>query len=1007
MQIRIQKAKIGILQIYNTISLPINVFLNNVNELSTHLKCYFCILSFLRMRASFSLSVIFLILFQHGLNAQYYDTGTDPASISWFQIKTDNFRVVFPSLYRAEAVNSARLLEEAYSRLSDYYPVGKRNYRTNVIIHNYSHESNGYVAWAPRRMELFPTPSQNSIPQSHSRQLAFHETVHILQMKSLERGLSGFLSRLGGQQVTGGVASLLPNWFLEGDAVYFETLANTGGRGEVPRFNKELKALFGSKPSGYSYDKLLLGSYRNYTPDHYQFGFRMVEYSRAKYGDDLWKNAVKFTAGFPFTINPVNLSLRSESGLTKKKLYSETFDNLKILWQNEQLANPSLNYEAVSPDKRNRYINYHSPVVIGKDSIAAIKTSLYETLSIVLITNNTKSIRKLIIPGSIYPWLLNSGGGKLTWAENTPDPRWENRNFSNVVVYEIATGKVKRLTSQSRLTAPALSPDGKLIAASENSPKNTNSIVIIDAVSGEIIRRAETPSNGFPQRPVWSEDGSSISVIMLTERGEGISAYSVDTDIWTSILEPEATDLHDAMIRNDTLFFVSAKSGTDNIYYRTPGDSVYRITRSNYGVSNFSLAGSRLFFSDYTMLGNYIGTTSITGEIFNYASTEKTSAMVSLMPSQITAAAEEPAENDGVNDLYPIKRFRKLGNILNIHSWMPFYASIDELSTNPSAITPGVTLFSQNLLSSLVGSLGYEYNGRNHLIHSGFIWKGWYPVIDFKTSYGGEAAIFNGNNSDAVPSVINPSFDTKTTLYLPLKFTTGRYTQFLRPSIDHQYYNNYIYNQSDGLFDYGQHYLSGRLYFSNIRRSSLRDIYPAFAQVFDINYTTSPFDEELYGAIATIRTALYFPGLLRNHGLRIRYEKEKQEIVKFVHLNRAIFARGYYDIISEKLETISADYVFPLLYPDLAAGSLFYLKRIRGSLFYDYSTGYNNIYETEFVRGYQHFSSFGGELLADFNILRIPFEITAGARAGYIPGLAQYFTEAVFHIDVYGFKLGR
>ena len=146
-----------------------------------------------------------------------------------------------------------------------------------------------------------------------------------------------------------------------------------------------------------------------------------------------------------------------------------------------------------------------------------------------------------------------------------------------------------------------------------------------------------------------------------------------------------------------------------------------------------------------------------------------------------------------------------------------------------------------------------------------------------------------------------------------------------------------------------------------------------------------------------------------NNGLRIRLQTERQTPVKYLLFNRAVFPRGYTNIISEQLKTFSADYVFPILYPDLAAGSFFYLKRIRGSLFYDYSKGWNNRYldTRQFHEGNELFYSFGGELLADFNVLRIPFDITGGARIGYIPDQAGTFVEAVFNVNIYGFSLGR
>jgi hypothetical protein len=955
-------------------------------------------------------AVTVLLISVQSITAQFYDTGTDPASIRWYQIKTGNFRVVFPSSYRDEALKSTRHLEEAFKSLSDVYSLGRRSYRTNVIIHSSSTESNGYVAWAPKRMELYPSPSQNSIPQLHSRQLAVHETVHVMQMKALERGFTGFMSRIAGEQFTGAVAALLPNWFYEGDAVLFESLQTPGGRGDNPAFNKNLKALYLSKPGGYSFDKMLLGSYRDHTPDHYQFGFRIMEYSRARYGNDLWKDAVLFTARYPFTLNPVNHQLKASAGVTKKRLFRETFDTLQILWNKENLIDASVEYESLNRNKRRNYVSYHSPVYIGTDSITAIRTSLYQPPTVVLLTNGGKEEQRLDITGSVYPFLLSAGGGKIAWAENSPDPRWENRNYSNVVVYDLKSKSSRKITSLGRLTAPALSRDGRIIAASENSEENINSLTIISALDGHLIKRINTPDNGFPQRPRWSESGGEISVILLTDKGEGVFTYTVSEGSWEAIIEPEHIDLHDAWLRSDTLFFISAVSGTDNLYYRLRGGETHRVTRARFGLTNFDISHDNVIFSDYTIAGNYIGTKKLTGEAYNYY--DRQPALSSLISSIEGYSAETTREETTPSEtplIYPVTRYRKWQNLFNIHSWMPFYADLDKLTTDPTAISPGATLFSQNLMSSLITSLGYEYSGGNHILHSGVVWKGWYPVVDFNMSWGGEAQIVTGNVQGVVPSSVSPAFRTTTEVYIPFRFTTGKYSQYFRPSFTHQYNNRYIYNQQEDVFDYGQQFLSGRFYFSNSRRSSYRSIYPVWAQVFDYNYTAAPFDTEFYGSISTLRTTLYFPGFLRNHGIRIRAQFENQNPERFIQYNRAMFPRGYNGIIAERLKTLSSDYVFPLFYPDLNTAGIIYVKRVRGSLFYDISEGWNNRYiETNrFVRGTERFNSFGGELLADFNLFRIPFDITGGVRAGYIPDESRTFTELVLNIDIHGFRLGR
>jgi hypothetical protein len=230
------------------------------------------------------------------------------------------------------------------------------------------------------------------------------------------------------------------------------------------------------------------------------------------------------------------------------------------------------------------------------------------------------------------------------------------------------------------------------------------------------------------------------------------------------------------------------------------------------------------------------------------------------------------------------------------------------------------------------------------------------------------------------------------------------------------YQNKYVYLKEDNAYDYGQTQFSGRIYFSNYQLSSYRDIYPRLAQVIDLNYSFYPLDREIYGNALTLRTALYFPGFLRNNGIKLRYENDIQEFNQFIQFNRINFPRGYENIISEELNFLSADYAAPLLYPDFNISSLFYLTRIRAGFFYDWATGRNNYYFNDqngslvlvSHREYtETFSSAGVQLLADFYLLRLPYMISAGAQASWIRGSNTPVVEMIFNIEINGMNIGK
>lgn len=86
------------------------------------------------------------------VNAQFYSTGQDPATAKWEQINTDNFQIIFQEGFSDKAQYVANTLEFQYSKASN--SLNHKPNKVSVIIHNQTIRANGYVAWAPKRMEL-------------------------------------------------------------------------------------------------------------------------------------------------------------------------------------------------------------------------------------------------------------------------------------------------------------------------------------------------------------------------------------------------------------------------------------------------------------------------------------------------------------------------------------------------------------------------------------------------------------------------------------------------------------------------------------------------------------------------------------------------------------------------------------------------------------------------------------------------------------------------------------
>lgn len=979
--------------------------------------------------------------------AQYYDTGQDPASLRWMQIRTPHFRVIYPDDFGPEAFRYANLLEASFKKLSVLYPGVKTN--IPVIIHNHSMQSNGYVTWAPRRMELYPLPGQDNLPMHPASQLTVHETTHLLQLGSLNsRGFGRALRFLIGEQAVGLSALEIPEWALEGDAVYAETAASLSGRGRSNTFIRGARALTLSPGGIYGYDKMLSGSYRNFTPDHYVFGYLMMNHLRT-IDQGAW-NAVteRLAAGnFP---NPVNTAMKRETGLTKKRLYDSAFAALEKAWKETMPAGVS-DYQALNVSKKRDYVSHFTPHRMDDGQIISLRTSMSDPSRFVISDPANGKELTVTTTGYIYPYLFSSSGNTIVWAEQYPDIRWDNRDFSVIKRLDIPGGIVTAVTRNTRFTAPDLSPDGRTIVAVSTTPDMRCSLVFLDASTGEVMMDVVPPDKMILQRPAWSSDGTRVTMVTLSENGEGIRTYSPTGKIWTVNLEESVKDIVQAELYNDTLFFLAQGDGSDNIYRiagggagehiadsstaegiadgspaagiaggslqesmtgtdqeeRIAGSStVERVTGSRFGISGFSISGNEVLFSDYTA-GGYI------------IASEKTSATAG--PAFVTGheifppVAQMPVAQKYADTLKPLisepRPYRKGAHLFNLHSWFPFYADLDEIRTDPTTVRPGLTLMSQNHLSTLISNLGYEYSDGNHYLHSGLTWKGWHPVIDADISWGGDQLITRDTSVSQLPENRGRDMQLNLNIYDQMWFAHGKFRQMLMPAIYINYRNRYTWISDENRFDSDLLNITGRLYFSNTFRTAYRDINPRWGQVIDFRLTTTPWDTKLYNHRSYTRAIFFFPGVFPNHSLAFRAGWENQAPArKLLYRNSIPWPRGLYDnLVAEKLFSLSADYTMPLFYPDLAAGSLFYLKRIRGSIFYDYSRG-EGIHDFEnrtFTPGKERYSSLGSELLADFYILRLPFEISAGVRAGYIPQEERYFVNGAFSVNIYGTVLGR
>ena len=189
----------------------------------------------------FTFLLFLFLIVSSGAHSQYFITGQDPGSTKWRQIKTQYFQVIYPDNYSEWAQYYINVLSLTGPVINSDYKSKVR--RISVILHNQTTTSNANAPIAPMRIDIFEMTGQNTHPQIWQDQLALHEYRHTIQQYKLRQGLTKGLYYVFGDQGVAFIMGLyLPFWFIEGDAVYAETIYSNSGRGRVPEFIYTLKA---------------------------------------------------------------------------------------------------------------------------------------------------------------------------------------------------------------------------------------------------------------------------------------------------------------------------------------------------------------------------------------------------------------------------------------------------------------------------------------------------------------------------------------------------------------------------------------------------------------------------------------------------------------------------------------------------------------------------------------------------------------------------------------------
>jgi hypothetical protein len=939
--------------------------------------------------SSFIINLFIVILFIFtDLNAfcQYYYIGQDPANIKWKLIRTQHFKVIFPVQNEVQAQNLANYLEKIYDKSTATLKTKPVN--IPVIMHTRSALSNGYSIWAPKRMEFFTIPPQETYGQDWMKQLAIHEFRHVVQMNKLNQVGSRLLYYLFGEQAIASILGLyIPPWFMEGDAVCAETALSETGRGRLPSFEMELKAQTLEKKI-YRYDKAVFGSYKDYLPDQYILGYHITAYARKKYDAMIWNNTIDFVARHPLGITSFSRGFKKYAGVNKATLYYNAMKELDSLWKIQQSTAKLTGKKYLSTTHKN-YTTYHHPHYLNDSIVVAVKKSMDDITRFVAVERNGNE-KIIFTPGFLFSETFSVVDSAIVWSEVVYDTRWDNCKYTSIKMYDLRTGKCKTILPKTYFFAPALSNDKKLIAAIENNPAGENKLVIIETKNGNILKKIAPTENVKLITPSWNADNSKIVVIAVSDLGKSLVVCNYANSSFTTLIPFSYEEISKPSFYNNYVVYNGAFTGTDNIFaIDTVTGQKYQLTSSEFGGENavFSPSGQKFIYSDYSANGfrlcevnagteNWIRKDSfINSSLRLYESISGQESLIDL-------------DNEKPDSVFSSEKFRKLNHLFNIHSWGP--VSVDAESAE---LGPGLSFMSQNLLSTAFSSVGYKYNvgERTDTYYADITYKGFYPVIDMRMSYGDRASTYlNENNENTrfewTESKINSG------IYIPFNISRGKFYRLLQPEIKFSFID--IAHKSSTPVDFVRGTISTMEYgfqFYNQVKSVEKDMRPRWAQSLNCRYSNTPFSGLNLGEIYAVSGRFSFPGVFRHHSFRLSFGYQHKNSGAYSFSDLVVLPRGASTFRNSEMNTVFFDYKLPLAYPDVSIPNIIYIKRIKANLFYDYAkyinVGNNNV-----------FQSSGIEATMDFHLFRFIAPIEAGCRITYSPMSKHYLAEVLYQI---------
>ena len=377
---------------------------------------------------------------------------------------------------------------------------------------------------------------------------------------------------------------------------------------------------------------------------------------------------------------------------------------------------------------------------------------------------------------------------------------------------------------------------------------------------------------------------------------------------------------------------------------------ITQVTNARFGAFDPAVYGDTLYFSNYEEKGYEIWTVALDAT-FNKPVTFPAQPIHASQPDYY----EEEVKQTVDANLHVEPQYNKFfwNRLFYTYGWFPLVV--------PPEL--GVEFNTLNLERSFKSTIGVNYNLNENIVQT-----------RIQASYAKLFPIINGGLTIQARELAQPgeAYDPDNFIELrsreqiagggleiPLRLTQGVYNTGLTLRGD---YNFHTLDDLENGSDYRFRSLDLDFTFFRTRPAARRQVRTPFGQIIRGHFKNGMGDKtpkQLF-----LNGEFYFPGFSKTHSTNFRVSYENNgDAEEYRYLSIFRPSRGYQFYPFDQRYLLSANYEFPVFYPDFYIRAFVGVTRVRFNAFYDYTQG-SNLNWDRFQRSY------GAEVILDLRLLR-------------------------------------